>query len=88
MSPLNIVEQQDKFFENDCKVNPVFEYSNYAAAQKNIINKEPSSELLHLSIKIMDSFIKVYGCETNYLESEGDTLERDETEIYIKEYIE
>ena len=36
----------------------------------------------------MDSFIQVYGFETNYLESEGDTLSKDETEIYIREYIE
>ena len=36
----------------------------------------------------MDSFIQVYGTESNYLDSEGDTLSKEETEEYIREYIE
>ena len=88
MSPSNLVEQQERFFANNCKVNPVVEYANFARAQKNVLNRRPNDELLYLSKKIMDSFIQVYGFETNYLESEGDTLSKDETEIYIREYIE
>ena len=32
MCPSNLVEQQERFFANNCKVNPVFEYANFAAA--------------------------------------------------------
>ena len=33
-TPKNIEEQRLFFFENDCKLNPQFEYDNYAMAQK------------------------------------------------------
>ena len=28
--PKNLEEQQEAFFENDCKINPQFEYENFA----------------------------------------------------------
>ena len=31
MTPVNVVEQKDLFFSNNCNLNPQFEYSNYAA---------------------------------------------------------
>jgi hypothetical protein len=30
MLPKNIEEQEELFFENECKVAPIFEYENYA----------------------------------------------------------
>lgn len=32
--PKNIEEQQELFFKNECKVNPVFEYENYELTKK------------------------------------------------------
>jgi len=33
--------------------------------------ENPSERYLKISEKIMDSFLKIYGSETGYLESEG-----------------
>ena len=61
-------------------MNPVFEYENYAATQKYLTQfKEPSEELLELSRNILDSFIAIYGSESNYEASEGEIVPRDET---------
>jgi len=47
------------FFENDCKVNPQFEYENFGLTTKFLAQyKEPSDELMHIAKKIMDSFLK------------------------------
>ena len=35
MTPTNLTEQQQLFFANSCKVDPQFEYSNYATTIKN-----------------------------------------------------
>ena len=32
--PKNVEEQQELFFANECKINPQFEYENYALTQK------------------------------------------------------
>lgn len=49
MLPKNIEEQEELFFENDCKIAPAFEYENYATTQKLMASfREPSEE--HMSI--------------------------------------
>ena len=75
MTPKNVIEQQELFFVNDCKVNPTFEYSNPAATEKyRQLHGRPRDGHLELAKSILDSFIEVYGCESNYLQGEGDVL--------------
>jgi hypothetical protein len=38
--------------------------------------------------KILESFLKVYGCESNYLATEGNILTVEETEKYFMDYLE
>ena len=86
--PKNIEEQQEIFFENDCKVNPQFEYENYALTQNFLKQyKEPSSEFIETAIKIMDSFVKEFGSESLYLETEGEVISQEETETIFQNYI-
>ena len=88
MLPKNLEEQQDLFFQNDCKVAPVFEYENYATTQKLLASfREPSDEYMDIATKILESFIATYGTETGYLESEGDILSQEETESIIMQYL-
>ena len=49
-TPKNIEEQRVIFFENNCKVNPQFEYTNPEMAQKYVaMFKEPSYEHFDLA---------------------------------------
>lgn len=47
----------------------------------------PSDKYLAIAIKILDSFLKVYGSESAYLESEGDCVSQEETERIFRDYI-
>ena len=51
-------------------------------------HSKPKDEHLKLAIKILDSFLEIYGCESVYLKTEGDILSQEETEKYIRNYIE
>lgn len=87
--PRNIEEQQALFFDNDCSINPQFEYDNYAATLKFLsLYESPSDRLMPIATKILNSFLKTYGTETAYLESEGVCLDQEETERIFREYIE
>ena len=75
MTPINVIEQQEFFFANGCKINPTFEYANYAKTLKfRHLHSRPRDEHLELAKKILDSFIEAYGSESNYLKSEGEIL--------------
>jgi len=50
--------------------------------------KEPSDELLELSVKILDSFIEIYGSESAYLETEGEIVSKEETLEVFTDYLE
>ena len=50
--------------------------------------KEPSNELLDLSVKILDSFIEIYGSESAYLETEGEVVSKEETLQVFTDYLE
>lgn len=74
-TPTNVLEQKKIFFENDCKVNPRFEYYNYPMTLKCVqLQKGPSDKHLFIATKILDSFLATYGSESQYLETEGDVL--------------
>ena len=87
--PKNIEEQREVFFESNCTINPQFEYENYAATQKFLAQfKDPSDELLDLSKRILNSFIEIYGTESEYLDTEGEVVSRDETLSTFTDYLE
>lgn len=50
--------------------------------------KEPSDDLLELSVKILDSFIEIYGSESAYLETEGEIVSKEETLEMFTDYLE
>lgn len=89
LNPNNLDLQQAVFFESGFTVNPVFAYDNAASAQKALeLYSEPHSELLDMTKRIMESFIKVYGSESRYLEETGgDILTKDETQDIFTDYI-
>lgn len=73
--PKNLEEEQLKFFESECKINPQFEYENSALAQKYLSQfKEPNDEFMQIAKKILDSFLTYFGSESNYLVTEGKIL--------------
>lgn len=90
--PKNLEEQKTLFFESEFTVNPQFIYENENVTKKYLRqfysenSKSPegipqaSSELLKLATKILKAWIKEYGTETEFLQSEGDILTREETE--------
>ena len=88
VAPRNLEEQKELFFESDCQYDPQFEYENYEATQKFLLNyKEPSEDLMVISQKILDSFLETFGSETAYLESEGEIVSQEETEKLFQDYI-
>jgi len=87
--PINLPEQQAIFFENHCKINPIFNYSNAKAAAKVLlIYTKPKRELFELSIKIFNAFISEYKNESNFLQKYGgEILTKDLTEQIVNQYI-
>ena len=87
--PKNLEEEQQKFFESDCKLNPIFDYENPALATKYLSQfKEPNDEYMQIAKNILDGFLQVYGSETNYLSTEGNIITQEETEKYFMDYLE
>ena len=48
---------------------------------------EPDGEFLDIACQILESFLKEYGSETQYLDAEGRKLDQDETHNSITEYL-
>ena len=77
------------FFDNDCKVNPHFEYENPSLAAKYLQQfKEPSEDYMEIAKKILKSFSELYRNESHYLDSMGRILTEEETEERFLSYIE
>jgi len=96
--PKNLEEQKDLFFESEFKYNPQFVYENenmtrrYLKQFYNEENKSPEGvpladdELLKLATRILKAWIKDFGTETEYLQSEGKILTREETEKVLNSF--
>lgn len=86
--PINVAEEERKFFASNCTVNPQFEYSNNILAEKFLKQfKKPSTEYLKNSIRIMKAFLKKFGSEAEYLMEEGPILTQEETKQYVQDYL-
>ena len=69
LNPKNCFEQQELFFANDCKVDPVFEYMNIEAATKTMHNfSVVNFDHLDLAKSLMDLVLKKFGSETAFNE--------------------
>lgn len=87
--PKNLEEEHKRFFESDCKVNPVFEYENLGQTEKYLSQyKQPNDEYMIIAKNILDSFLGFYGSESAYLMTEGKILTIEETEKYFMDYLE
>ena len=86
--PKNLEEEIQKFFDNDCKINPQFEYENPALTTKLLASfKQPSDEHMDIACKIIDSFLNEFGSETEMLLRDGEVLTEEETQEYFNSYI-
>lgn len=97
--PKNLEEQKILFFESLHTYNPQFIYDNENLTKKylkqfyNEANKSPegvplaNSELLKSATKILKAWLKEFKSETEYLQTEGHVLTREETESVIMEYL-
>lgn len=97
--PKNLEEQKILFFDSNWDYNPQFIYENENLTRKylkqfyNDANKSPdgiplaNSDLLKSAQKILKAFIKEFGTESDYLQTEGDVLTREDTESIINEYL-
>jgi hypothetical protein len=96
--PKNKEEQKQIFFESDFTENPQFVYENENMTRKYIKQfytekKSPEGiplakdDLLKVATKILKAWLNHFKSETNFLQSEGEVLTREQTEDIINEYL-
>ena len=97
--PKNLEEEKIKFFESNHEYNPQFIYENENLTKKYLKqfysekNKGPdgtplaNDEYMKIATKILKSWLKDFKSETNYLQTEGEILTKEETERIINEYL-
>lgn len=87
--PANWEEEERKFFESGFTYNPQFQYDSPATNKRFLkMFPEPSFEFLPEAKQIIDKFLKTYGSESAYFESEGKVLtEKEQVETYINNYL-
>lgn len=85
MVPLNLEEERLKFFEKEFKYNPQFEYNMQNFKQHF---EKPHTKYLKIAKLILNSCIRDYGDDEQFLEATGGRLiTREETEAYFDSYI-
>ncbi len=89
ITPINLEEEEKRFFSSNCAVNPTFAYEGRKCRMRIMrLFQRPSGTLLPLAEKILDSFIATYGSESRYLdEFGGDILSMEETKSIFQKYI-
>ena len=79
--PLNLVEQQALFFENQCQVNPVFQYTPLVNIPEYTARFPANDEYLGTAIHILDSCIADFGSESSFMSARGTSQPLTEAEI-------
>lgn len=89
VAPLNISDQQELFFKQNCLVNPIFSYQQ-GSNQLEYINKfKVSSRYLYEATRILENCLRDFGSETRYFESDGGKqLSKEETTDSFNVYME
>jgi hypothetical protein len=89
LTPLNLLEQEELFFKSGSSINPTFFYNN----QKNVHRilksfQKPKGDLLPLAIQIIESYLKLYNSEEEFLNRfGGKVLSIEETKDAFMRYI-
>ena len=87
--PLNLTEQQELFFANNCSQNPQFEYAFPSTISDYTSRFTVDDRYLLEAMYILDSCIEEFGSESNYMSCDGGRLLSEEdtlSEFY--EYVE
>lgn len=87
VAPTNVVDQQEYFFQNNCAVNPILNYSQ--SSQQDYTSKfKVSSKYLLEATKILESCLSDYTTESSYLEADGGSLlSKESTICYFNNYM-
>lgn len=87
VAPMNILDQQNYFFQNNCAVNPILNYSQ--ASQQDYTNKfKVSSKYLLEAVNILENCLRDYSTESNYFEADGGSLlSKEDTVTYFNTYM-
>lgn len=87
ITPLNVQEEKRKFYF-DSQYNPQFEYEEEVSLDEWMRYGPISSEFLPTAKRIIESVIKDFGTESQYLEqTEGEPLSQEEVNTTIQEYL-
>ena len=88
--PANWEEEEKTFFEKEYDYDPQFQYDSPATNKRFLkMFPAPKYEYMPQAIKIIDSFLEVYGSESNYFRSEGRLItEKEDVEKHIDDYLE
>ena len=85
MLPVNLEKEQQTFFINNFKYNPIFEYSSTNIKQQF---SKPHTKFLKIAKLILNKCIEEHGSDEIYLEKTGGRLiTREETTIFFEKYI-
>jgi len=82
LTPINLQEEKQKFFDNDCKYNPQFKYKTLATVGKIYKYGKPKPEYLELAKKILKTAFE-NNTEEEIRKIEGEVLTKQEaTEMF------
>ena len=56
LTPINLLEEKQKFFDQNCKYNPYFKYNNLATLDKLYKYGQPKPKYLALAQEILDKY--------------------------------
>lgn len=84
--PVNLEEEKEKFFF-DTKYNPQFKYSSNINSDFLEKNSIASDEFLNIAEGIMETVIRKYGTEENYISQDGALLSQEKVENIIRQYL-
>ncbi len=90
ITPVNLAEEEKRFFDSGCTANPAFKYDGPQKWRQRVLRlfTRPNGALLPLAEKVLTAFIARYGSETRYLEEfGGDVLSLEETKSVFQRYI-
>jgi len=89
LTPLNLLEQEQLFFQSECTINPTLFYNNQKNAKRILkLFQKPKGDLLPLAIQTIESYLKQYHSEEEFLNRfGGKLLSIEETKDAFMSYI-
>ncbi len=82
--PNNLSQEKKEFFANKERYNPKFQYN----IQINKFSKnKPDTKYISIAKKIIESALKFYGSHKNFVNSGGNIITKNDTQIFIDNYL-